>query len=171
MTLNQKIADVLCQINKQRKLTLNGEFIRFDFMFVAGAGIYHTSQKEILLKLEEQKVLVLHRASIQISENDNIVTSNTIKDFMNESEFIYVEILPKFNIKYWQYLIYNTNKNYWKILHPVYWLFLIISNLIKLIWKFKIISILITVIFLLAIDFSLAWQNTKAFLLFLGINI
>lgn len=54
--------------------------------------------------------------------------------------------------------------NYWHITNPFWWIW----KFAKLIWKHKLISIIITLFGVLAIDYSLAWQNAirvKDFLL------
>jgi hypothetical protein len=47
------------------------------------------------------------------------------------------------------------NKNYWQLTNPFCWLWLSV----KWIRQHKIISVIVTLIGLLAIDYSLAWQN------------
>jgi hypothetical protein len=55
-----------------------------------------------------------------------------------------------------------SEKNYWNLVNP-FWLlwrlFRIIYHLMKLIWKHKIISLIIIFLSLLAIDYGLAWKN------------
>jgi hypothetical protein len=47
------------------------------------------------------------------------------------------------------------SENYWHITNPFWWIW----KLIKFIWQNKIISIIVALIGLLAIDYSLAWRN------------
>lgn len=50
---------------------------------------------------------------------------------------------------------FNAARDYWRITNP----FWIISELGKIIWRHKLVSFIITVIGLFAIDYSLAWRN------------
>jgi len=47
------------------------------------------------------------------------------------------------------------SRNYWHITNPLWWLW----ELAKWIWQHKLISIVIAAVGLLAVDYSLAWQN------------
>ena len=46
-------------------------------------------------------------------------------------------------------------KNYWHMTNPLWWLW----EFAKWIWQHKFISAIITVVGLLAVDYSLAWRN------------
>ena len=46
-------------------------------------------------------------------------------------------------------------RNYWHMTNPIWWLW----KIVRLIWKHKVVSLLIALVGLLAIDYSLAWRN------------
>lgn len=82
-----------------------------------------------------------------------MLNSHALEETMFKSRAIRVEALSKFYKKYLLYKIYDDYRNF---LNKV---ILLIWEIKKITWRNKIISALITIIGLLALDYSMAWKN------------
>lgn len=50
--------------------------------------------------------------------------------------------------------------NYWQLTNPLWLFYWLVRNILIIVWKHKLISILITLITLLGINYAVVWKNT-----------
>ncbi|MEK7597999.1 MAG: hypothetical protein AAB441_05130 [Patescibacteria group bacterium] len=51
--------------------------------------------------------------------------------------------------------------NYWQITNPFWLLYFMLKSTVSVVWRHKILSLLLALITLLGIDYTIAWKNTK----------
>lgn len=158
------------QIKEDSEINPNSKWVRFDFNTdVVGEGfLTDDEEKRILLKLQNEGVIKIHLPNGKTEQEEAILSSYTPEEFMMENKFTWIEILDRFNAKYQMNNFISGRLNYWKLFNPLYWTWSIVKfilQVIKLIlsvkWKYKILSLIVTLLTLVAIDFSMAWKNVK----------
>jgi len=170
MNSRQKIFSILEDIKKESEINPDPRRVLFKFNTnVFGVGILSDSEeKKILLKLQKEGIVKLHKPT-----NNILIDRRTIEKFMNDRNFIWVEILEGFNRKYWIYKFCSASFNFWNFSNPFWWIYQLILFLIKIpgtILKHKLISVAISIVVtLLIIDYSMAWKNLEWILKFFRI--
>ncbi|NQU99212.1 MAG: hypothetical protein HQ538_00590 [Parcubacteria group bacterium] len=164
----KKIAKVMKQIKEDSEINPNSKWVEFKLNtnFIAPGVLMADEEERILLKLQKEGIIKLHIPETPGEEGR--YSAYTPDEFMHETKLIWVEILDGFNKKYRYYRFYLGEINWWKIINPFWWLslpFIVLIKIVKLIKKYLLISaitFLITLLGLLAIDYSLAWKNLKS---------
>lgn len=174
MKTEQKIAQVLKKIKDESEISLDPKWVKFNFNKIGliGDGILSADEeRKILLKLQKEEIIRLDTCKKTDDEEIDVEAIVVLspfnpvnpEKFMFESSFIWVEILKGFNKKYRLYRFYSKdNINYWNFVNPFWWIWkaiLLVLKITKIIWKHKIISFIFTIIGLLALDYSMAWEN------------
>ena len=91
-----------------------------------------------------------------------------------ESNSIWIKILPQFYRKYFWYSLTSFGKSSWNLINPLWLLWQIVRGIVILIewlWnKSKTVTLILGALGgVLVYDWSLAWKNLKAILVFLKI--
>jgi len=172
MNSKQKILDVLTRIKSESEINAEPDRMRFHFNHnVVGAGILSADEEiRILAKLQKNNWVRLGLPT----DDEGIVTSNTPEDYMSNRDDVLVELLQGFKLKYKFYKLasYPTENN-WNYVNPIWWLWILLSSLWnllntlgKVIFQHWLISLTFGILGLLAIDYTLAWQNALMILNF-----
>lgn len=149
MSPQEKIAEVFKKIKDKSEISPNSKWVSLEFQccfkenrnrFLNNKEKKAEKEKTILLKLETDGFIKLHQPEFFM---DGCLVSPPMpempEDFIREAKEVLVELLPKFNQgfkKYGKYLK-SSQKNYWKILNPIWWVWL----LWIFVKKHKIISV------------------------------
>lgn len=170
MNTRQKILDVITRIKNESEINANPTTVRFDFNhYVVGAGFLSADEEmRILSKLQNENWIHLNLPT----DEEGIVTSNTPEDYMADRDHVTLQLLPGFSSRYQLFkLLTFSSQNRWNYVNPPWLLwkiFTLIINLIKrlvtTVFQHWLVSFVIAVLGLLAIDYALAWRNMSVIL-------
>ncbi len=175
MTSKQKIAEVLEEIKEKSDISLDSKSVMIEFypdMVIAGS-CDDKDKKDILLKLQHEKIIKIKLPDERGGIENGQLSVYAPEEFMLNSECkgIRVEILKDFSRKYWFCRIFCLkNIDYWNLVNPFWWIWkmiLLIGNLIIFIWKHKIPSFILAIASLMALNYSIVWQNFNNILNFI----
>ncbi len=184
MTRRQKILQVLKDIKHESEINPNPEWVEFKFNTspngsLGGSGILTDDQeKRILMKMEKDGIIEIHFPDGKnIQEKATLImhaSMYTPTEYMMENDFILIKILQPFYRKYFWYTLTSLVDNKWNYINPFWdlWqLFKIVVLFIRWLWnRSKVITLVLgTLSGLLVYDWSLAWKNLKATIVFLKI--
>jgi len=175
MTSQQKIYKIIKEIKEKSEISPDKDWVEFNFNDSCfGVGFLGgEEERNILLKLKKEKIIELHSSSKLKSRIDQLTQAPspssiiyTVEELKNKYS-VWVQILDGFDIFFKKYKNEDIeNKIFinklWVYSNPFWitWkLILIITKVLKLIFKHKLISLIIIIISFLAIDFSMAWKN------------
>lgn len=176
-----KIAKVLQKIKDESEINPNKQWVEFKFypdvVSVGSESVRDDEEKRILLKLEGEKILKLHLPEGRDQAEEGFLSGYTPSEFMMRENCIsiWMEVLPKFNFKHWQYQFYAKDFNRWNFVNIFWLLWQIVVfgwKILKFVWKHKVISLFIALVTgslgLLALDYSVVGKNVDILLKFIS---
>ena len=165
MNAKQKIGKVLKQIKEEGEINPDSRWVDYKFNtgLIAIGMLNDDEEKRILSKLQKEKIIKLH-----VPDNDGSLDGYGPEEFMWEHNCILVEILDGFDKKYQIYKLFYSDCDFWEITNLLWWLWkliefirILLKPFAKIIKDNVIVSLLIFIITILAIDYTMAWRNLK----------
>lgn len=168
MTGRQKILQVLKDVKRESEINPNPEWVEFRFnTSIVGAGILSDDEeKRILMKLEKDGVLELHKPDGETFDQEAMLSQYSPTEFMMQNDTIWVKILSPFYQKYFWYNLTSFGSNRWNIINPFWILWQLIRgalSIVEWLWdKSKVVTLVLgTLGGLLVYDWTLAWKNLQ----------